>query len=74
MKKLGYGKGYKYPHQYRGHFVRQQHLPDSLQGKRYYTPGDQGYEKEVAQRLQGWWPEEKPEKPEKPKKKGKGKD
>jgi putative ATPase len=80
MKKLGYGKGYKYPHHYRGHFVRQQHLPDSLQGKRFYTPSDQGYEKEVAQRLQGWWPPEKKEKPEQaakpeqPKKKGKGKD
>ena len=59
MKKIGYGKGYKYPHDYRGHFVRQQHLPDALQGKRYYTPSDQGYEKEVAQRLQGWWPQRK---------------
>jgi len=78
MKKLGYGKGYKYPHRYRGHFVPQQHLPDSVKGKSYYTPSDQGYEKEVAQRLQGWWPEEKteepeekPEKPAKPKRKRK---
>ena len=59
MKKLGYGKGYKYPHQYRGHFVRQQHLPDSLQGKRFYTPSDQGYEQEIAQRMQEWWPPRK---------------
>jgi len=65
MKKLGYGKGYKYPHDYRQHFVRQEHLPDSLQGKRFYTPSDQGYEQEVVQRLQGWWPEEKKEKVEK---------
>ena len=57
MKKIGYGKGYKYPHDYPGHFVQQQHLPDSLKGKRYYTPSDQGYEKEVAQRLKEWWGE-----------------
>jgi putative ATPase len=62
MKKIDYGKGYKYPHDYPGHFVQQQHLPDSLKGKRYYTPSDQGYEKEVANRLQAWWPENKPTK------------
>jgi putative ATPase len=57
MKKIGYGKGYKYPHDYPGHFVQQQHLPDSLKGKHYYTPSEQGYEKEVAQRLKEWWGE-----------------
>jgi len=51
MKDLDYGKGYKYAHDYPGHFVEQQHLPDSLQGKRFYTPSDQGYEKEVTARL-----------------------
>ncbi|HEX74628.1 MAG TPA: replication-associated recombination protein A [Dehalococcoidia bacterium] len=61
MKDMGYGKGYKYAHDYPGHFVEQQNLPDSLQGKRYYTPSDQGYEKEVIARLKAWWPEkEKP--------------
>ena len=57
MKKIGYGKGYKYPHDYPGHFVQQQHLPDSLKGKRYYTPSDHGYEEQVAQRLKEWWGE-----------------
>jgi putative ATPase len=77
MKKIGYGKDYKYPHDHPGHFTPQQYLPDALQGKRYYTPGDQGYEKEVTQRMEGWQPEEKPEKAEKtqkiekPKRKGK---
>jgi len=74
MKKMGYGKGYKYPHNYRQHFVPQEHLPDSIKGKRYYTPSDQGYEKEVTQRMQGWRPQkktEKPEKPARPKRKGK---
>ncbi len=68
MKKMGYGNGYKYPHDYSRHFVRQQHLPDSLQGKRYYTPSDQGYEEQVAMRLQAWWPQEKIEKPKRKKK------
>jgi len=57
MKDTGYGKGYKYAHDYPEHFVQQQGLPDSLKGKRFYTPGDQGYEREVAARLQGWWAE-----------------
>ncbi|MFC1899759.1 replication-associated recombination protein A [Chloroflexota bacterium] len=55
MKDVGYGKDYKYAHDYPGHFVEQQNLPDSLKGKRYYTPGDQGYEKQVAARLRAWW-------------------
>ena len=55
MKDIGYGKGYKYAHDYPEHFVEQQNLPDSLQGKRYYTPSDQGYEKQVMARLKAWW-------------------
>ena len=55
MKEAGYGKGYKYAHDYPGHFVEQQNLPDSLQGKRYYTPSDQGYEKKIIGRLKAWW-------------------
>jgi putative ATPase len=54
MRGMGYGKGYKYAHNYPGHFVEQQNLPDSLRGKRYYTPSDQGHEKQVAARLRGW--------------------
>ena len=65
MKQMGYGKGYKYAHHYPGHFVRQQNLPPSLQGKRYYTPSDQGYEKQIASRLKAWWQEEKPSKTKK---------
>jgi putative ATPase len=41
-------------HDYPGHFVRQQNLPTSLQGKRYYVPTEQGYEKEIADRLKEW--------------------
>ncbi len=55
MEDIGYGKGYKYAHDYPGHFVEQQNLPGSLQGKRYYIPSDQGYEKQVAAQLRAWW-------------------
>ncbi len=54
MKDIGYGKGYKYAHDYPGHFVPQQNLPDTLKGKHYYTPSDQGYEEQVAKRLNAW--------------------
>jgi putative ATPase len=51
---LGHGEGYKYPHKYPSHFVRQQYLPDRLQGRRYYEPSDQGYEKKIRERLTNW--------------------
>ena len=55
MKNQGYGKEYKYAHNYPGHFVEQQYLPDSVQGKRYYVPSEQGYEVDVSNRLREWW-------------------
>jgi len=55
MKRSGYGKDYKYAHDFPGHFVEQQNLPDTLQGKQYYSPSDQGYEKEIAARIEAWW-------------------
>ncbi|HEY90913.1 MAG TPA: AAA family ATPase [Dehalococcoidia bacterium] len=55
MKESGYGKGYKYAHDYPGHFVKQDNLPESLKGRSFYTPGDQGHEKEIAERLDAWW-------------------
>jgi putative ATPase len=51
MKDLGYGKGYKYAHKFEGHFVDQQHLPDSMKGKRFYVPGELGYERQIAARM-----------------------
>jgi putative ATPase len=56
MKNIGYGKGYKYAHDYEGHFVEQQNLPDSVKDKKFYTPGNQGNEKQVAERLKQWRP------------------
>lgn len=40
MKELGYGVAYKYPHNYPGHWVEQQYLPDALQGAQFYKPCD----------------------------------
>ncbi len=51
---LGHGKGYRYPHNYPGHWVSQQYLPYRLQGKRYYKPGELGYERQIARRLRQW--------------------
>lgn len=42
---LGHGRGYKYPHDYPGHHVKQQYLPSELEGAKYYTPTGQGAEK-----------------------------
>jgi putative ATPase len=55
MKEMGYGKDYKYAHDYPDHIVEQQHLPDSMKGKQFYTPGGLGYEKQVLDRLKAWW-------------------
>ena len=55
MRGMGYGKGYRYAHDYEDHFAPMQNLPERLEGRRYYTPTGQGYEAEVAARLAGWW-------------------
>jgi putative ATPase len=56
MGALGYGKEYKYSHDYPGHFVDQSYLPESLEGKVYYRPTDNGREREVRERLNRLWP------------------
>jgi len=54
MKDMGYGKGYKYAHDYDGNFAGQGNLPEEIAGKRFYEPGDQGYELTVRERLEKW--------------------
>jgi putative ATPase len=49
---LGHGRGYKYPHAFREHWVAQQYLPDALQGARFYRPGDLGDEAAVKARVE----------------------
>jgi putative ATPase len=54
MKGLGYGKDYKYPHDYEDAFVLQEYLPDELRDMRFYRPRDSGFEKELAKRLEAY--------------------
>lgn len=45
--KLGHGKGYKYAHDYKNHYVKQQYLPDGLTGEAFYEPSENGYEQQI---------------------------
>ncbi len=63
-RKFGVGVGYKYPHSYPGHFVKQAYLPKELSASIYYEPGNEGLEKIIKDRLDNWRKEEK-DKPEK---------
>ncbi len=51
MKKLGYGKGYLYPHNYPNARVEQEYLPHGIRRRTFYYPTDRGFEKEVKKRL-----------------------
>ncbi len=55
LKELGYGAEYKYAHDYEGHFVEEQYLPDNLKDKIYYNPTEMGKEKEIKERLGKIW-------------------
>jgi len=55
MRQMDYGKGYKYAHDYEGHFAEQEHLPGEMRGRKYYEPSEQGFEAEIAERLSRWW-------------------
>ena len=46
--KLGHGTGYRYAHDYPGHYVKQQYLPDEIKDARFYEPGVLGYEKQIC--------------------------
>ncbi len=52
MKEWGYGKGYKYAHNYEGGVVDQNHMPDQLKGTRYYEPTDRGIEAKIKEKLE----------------------
>ncbi len=51
---MGHGKDYAYPHEFEGHFTPQQYLPKRLLGTYFYSPSGEGYEKDVAARLEMW--------------------
>jgi putative ATPase len=50
-EQLGHGEGYKYAHDYEGHYVPQDYMGAE---KIYYEPGDQGAEKKIKERLEKW--------------------
>ncbi|MBD3273031.1 AAA family ATPase [Candidatus Dependentiae bacterium] len=54
MQNLGYGKNYKYDHEYKYHYAGQKFLPESLKNKIYYSPGEFGFEKEIKKRIDFW--------------------
>ncbi len=51
---MGHGKDYVYPHEHEGHFIPQQYLPKRLLGTYFYSPSGEGYEAQVAARLEMW--------------------
>ena len=55
MKELGYGKTYKYSHDYEGNFVEQQYMPDSLNGSQLWRPCNNQQEMSMLERLRKWW-------------------
>ena len=58
MDKAGYGKGYKYAHDYAGHFAEQEFLPESLSGTKFYEPDTQNAaEAKIAERMAQLWKE-----------------
>jgi putative ATPase len=55
MKELGYSDNYKYAHDYNNNFVEQEFLPESLEGRRFYEPGENKHEIEIRKRLTSQW-------------------
>ncbi len=56
MEDLGYADGYKYAHDYPGHFTPLEFMPESLQGTVLYEPADNRKETELSERLSSLWP------------------
>ena len=54
MKDLGYGKDYKYAHNYQNAIVPQEYLPEKLKGQRFYFPTQRGFERKIKERLDRW--------------------
>jgi putative ATPase len=55
MKQLGYSDGYKYAHDYPGHFVQQQFLPDDIREERFWTPQENAAEAKHKERMDALW-------------------
>ncbi len=55
MKDIGYGKGYKYAHDFDNNFTEQEFLPEEISGKKFYEPGKNAREEELRKRLKALW-------------------
>ena len=55
MKEIGYGKNYKYAHDFENHFVEENYLPDELKNKQFYFPTENGQEKRLKDWLKFLW-------------------
>ena len=56
MEELGYGDGYKYAHDFPGHFADLEFMPDQLSGRKFYEPADNRQEEALRSRLTSLWP------------------
>ncbi len=56
MEELGYSDGYKYAHDYPGHFADMEFMPDALKGKVFYEPAENRHENVLKAYLQACWP------------------
>jgi len=55
MKEIGYGKNYKYAHNYKDNFALQEFLPDKIKDKKFYEPQDNAQENKIRLRLKSLW-------------------
>jgi len=55
MKQVGYGKGYRYAHDFDNNFTDQEFLPEEIRGTKFYNPGNNARENELRKRLKDWW-------------------
>ena len=56
MEELGYGDGYKYAHDWPGHFADLEFMPDGFAGHKFYEPADNRQEEGLRSRLSAMWP------------------
>lgn len=57
LKKMGYGQGYQYAHDFEGNFVQSEFLPDKIKGSKFYDPGNNAREEELRKYLRSLWKE-----------------
>ncbi|MDX5320108.1 MAG: replication-associated recombination protein A [Bacteroidota bacterium] len=55
MKEMGYGKDYRYAHDFPGNFYEMEFMPGKMKGRAFYTPGENARENEIAKRMRDWW-------------------